>query len=89
MDRIWGGFMDEIKEEDENGTPMPPASPDTKARQARVDFEPSFEPLKSIRISFLEILLATENFSLKSTRTELYHKRISKLDLPPYQTVTP
>jgi len=34
MDRIWGGFMDEIKEEDENGTPMPPASPDTKARQA-------------------------------------------------------
>jgi len=34
MDRIWGGFMDEIKEEDENSTPMPPASPDTKARQA-------------------------------------------------------
>ena len=38
MDRIWGGFMNEIKEEeDENGTPLPPASPDTKARQALND----------------------------------------------------
>ena len=39
MDRIWGGFMDEIKEDEgEKGTSqLPPASPDTKARQALND----------------------------------------------------
>ena len=38
MDRIWGGFMDEIKEEEGGETSqLPPASPDTKARQALND----------------------------------------------------
>ena len=57
MDRIWGGFMDEIKEEDESSTPMPPASPDTKARQARVSF---FQ--LSIRLLKLSNLTLEEQF---------------------------
>merc|ERR1719284_1195989 len=34
MDRIWGGFMDEIKEEGEDGKVPEPEPPETKARRA-------------------------------------------------------
>ena len=34
MDRIWGGFMDEIKEEGEDGKVPEPETPETKARRA-------------------------------------------------------
>ena len=34
MDRIWGGFMDEIKEEGEDGKIPEPETPETKARRA-------------------------------------------------------
>lgn len=34
MDRIWGGFMDEIKEETEDGKIPEPETPETKARRA-------------------------------------------------------
>lgn len=34
MDRIWGGFMDGIKEETESGEPEIPETPETKAKRA-------------------------------------------------------
>lgn len=34
MDRIWGGFMDDIKEEGEDGKVPEPETPETKARRA-------------------------------------------------------
>ena len=76
MDRIWGGFMDEIKEEGEDGKIPEPETPETKARRALNEKTKKRRRRRARNQMAPSAVKTTSKISKTQTKSFLWHNSI-------------